>query len=77
MGIPWLQCIQVLLAGTNLGDDAFDVWSRWPGLAAVRYGNQFLLPDETIGRPSPRLAMAAGSVCIALDRARANRAAAQ
>lgn len=68
---------EVLLAGTNLGDDAFDVWTRWPGLAAVRYGNQFLLPDETIGRPSPRLAMAAGSVCIALDRARANRAAAQ
>jgi iron complex transport system substrate-binding protein len=67
----------VLLAGTNLGNDAFDVWLRWPGLAAVRYGNQFLVPDETIGRPSPRLAMAAGSVCIALDRARANRAAGQ
>lgn len=67
----------VLLAGTNLGDDAFDVWSRWPGLAAVRYGNQFLLPDETIGRPSPRLALAARSVCIALDRGRANRAAGQ
>lgn len=68
---------EVMLAGTNLGDDAFDEWSRWPTLAAARYGNQFLLPDETIGRPSPRLALAAQSVCLALDRARANRAAAQ
>lgn len=68
---------EVMLAGTNLGDDAFDQWSRWPSLAAVRYGNQFLLPDETIGRPSPRLALAAESVCLALDQARANRAKAQ
>jgi iron complex transport system substrate-binding protein len=68
---------EVMLAGTNLGDDAFDEWARWPGLAANRYGNQFLLPDETIGRPIPRLAMAARSLCIALDQARLNRAAAQ
>jgi hypothetical protein len=66
---------EVMLAGTNLGDGAFEAWARWPTLAANRYGNQFLLPDETIGRPSPRLAMAARSVCIALDRARANMAA--
>lgn len=66
---------EAMLAGTNLGDEAFTEWSRWPNMAANRYGNQFLLPDETIGRPSPRLAMAAGSVCIALDRARANREA--
>jgi len=64
---------EVMLAGTNLGDDAFDEWARWPNLAANRYGNQFLLPDETIGRPSPRLAMAGRSVCIALDQARSNR----
>jgi iron complex transport system substrate-binding protein len=68
---------EVMLAGTNLGDDAFDEWARWPGLAANRYGNQFLLPDETIGRPIPRLEMAARSHCIALDQARLNRAAAQ
>ena len=66
---------EVLLAGTNLGDDAFSAWGRWPNLAANRYGNQFLVPDETIGRPSPRLAMAAQSVCLALDQARINRAA--
>lgn len=68
---------EVMLAGTNLGDDAFEQWSRWPSLAAVRYGNQFLLPDETIGRPSPRLVLAAESVCLALQQARANRARAQ
>ena len=68
---------EVMLAGTNLGDDAFGEWARWPGLAANRYGNQFLLPDETIGRPAPRLALAARSVCIALDQARRNRAQSQ
>ncbi len=68
---------EVMLAGTNLGDDAFDEWARWPSLAANRYGNQFLLPDETIGRPIPRLALAGRSLCIALDQARSNRAAAQ
>ena len=64
---------EVMLAGTNLGDRAFDEWARWPDLAAIRHGNQFLLPDETIGRPSPRLAMAARSVCLALEQARGNR----
>ena len=68
---------EVMLAGTNMGDDAFDEWARWPSLAANRYGNQFLLPDETIGRPIPRLVMAARSLCIALDQARRNRTAAQ
>ncbi|MEJ2297424.1 MAG: cobalamin-binding protein [Woeseiaceae bacterium] len=64
---------EVMLAGANLGDEAFAEWERWPELAANRYGNQFLLPDETIGRPSPRLALAGRSVCLALDRARRNR----
>jgi iron complex transport system substrate-binding protein len=67
---------EVLLAGANLGDDAFVDWARWPQLSANRYGNQFLLPDETIGRPSPRLVLAGRSVCMALDRARRNREAA-
>ncbi len=67
---------EVMLAGANLGDDAFAEWSRWPELTASRYGNQFLLPDETIGRPSPRLTLAVASVCEALERARKNRDAA-
>ncbi len=68
---------EVMLAGTNAGDDVFDEWVRWPDLAANRFGNQFLLPDETIGRPTPRLVMAGRSVCIALDQARRNRSARQ
>lgn len=66
---------EVMLAGANLGDDAFADWARWPNLAANRYGNLFLLPDETIGRPSPRLALAGRSVCLALERSRGNREA--
>jgi iron complex transport system substrate-binding protein len=64
---------EVMLAGANVGDDAFTEWARWPELAANRYDNKFLLPDETIGRPSPRLASAAKSVCSALERARSNK----
>jgi iron complex transport system substrate-binding protein len=67
---------EVMLAGANVGNDAFAEWARWPELAANRYDNKFLLPDETIGRPSPRLAVAARSVCDVLDRARENRRAA-
>lgn len=63
---------EAMLAAANAGDDAFDEWSRWPELAANRYGNFYLLP-ETIGRGAPRLAAAGRSVCIALDRARSNR----
>ena len=68
---------EVMLAGANLGAAAFDEWQRWPDMAANRLGNQFLLPDETVGRPSPRLTMAARSVCLALDQGRANRRDAQ
>ena len=64
---------EVMLAGANLGEGAFEEWQRWPDMAANRLGNQFLLPDETVGRPSPRLALAARSVCLALDQARSNR----
>lgn len=64
---------EIMLAGANLGEGAFEEWQRWPDMAANRLGNQFLLPDETVGRPSPRLTMAARSVCLALDQARNNR----
>ncbi len=63
----------VMLAGTNAGVEAFAVWSRWPDMAANRFGNQFLIPDETIGRPTPRLPAAGRAVCLALDQARDNR----
>jgi len=67
---------EVMLAAANVGDEAFDEWSRWPGLAADRYSNYYLLP-ETIGRGTPRLAMAARSACVALDQSRTNRASNQ
>ena len=66
----------VMLAAANAGDEAFSEWSRWPSLAADRYRNYFLLP-ETIGRGTPRLPMAARSLCTALDQARSNRGATQ
>lgn len=68
---------EVMLAGANLGDGAFDEWQRWPDMAANRLGNQFLLPDETVGRPSPRLTLAARAVCLALDQGRENRRSGQ
>ena len=64
---------EIILAGANVGDEAFAVWERWPQLAANRLGNQYLLPDETIGRPSPRLTMAGRAVCLALEQGRRNR----
>ena len=67
---------ETMLAAANAGDEAFVEWARWPGLAANRYGNYYLLP-ETIGRGTPRLAMAARSVCVALEKSRANRASGQ
>ncbi len=67
---------QVMLAGTNAGDEAFAVWDRWPDVQANRFGNHFLIPDEAIGRPTPRLAAAGRAVCLALDQARVNRDAA-
>lgn len=66
---------EVMLAGTDAGDDAFAAWSRWPDIAANRLGNHFLVPDETIGRATPRLGAAGRAVCLALDLARENRAA--
>ncbi len=68
---------EVMLAGANLGEGAFEEWQRWPDMTANRLGNQFLLPDETVGRPSPRLTLAARSVCLALDQGRSNRKEAQ
>lgn len=64
---------EVILASSDAGPAAFDEWDRWPGLAANRYGNRFLMPADEIGRPTPRLATAAAAVCEALDAARRNR----
>jgi iron complex transport system substrate-binding protein len=67
---------EVMLASDDNGSDAFDVWQRWPDLAANRYGNRFLLPAGRIARATPRLLQAGEALCEALDRARLNRAGA-
>jgi len=66
---------EVMLASTDAGDDAFTEWERWPSLAAIRYGNQFLLPADEIGRATPRLLIAGNAMCLALSQARTNREA--
>ncbi len=65
---------EVMLASTDAGEDAFDEWQRWPDIAANRYGNQFLLPADEIGRATARLIVAAEALCGALQQARMNRA---
>lgn len=64
---------EVMLASTDAGDNAFDEWQRWPGIAANRYGNQFLLPADEIGRATARLIVAGEALCAALQQARVNR----
>lgn len=64
---------EVMLASTDAGDDAFTEWDRWPGMAANRLGNQFLLPADEIGRATTRVIVAGKAMCLALQQARINR----
>jgi len=64
---------EVMLASTDAGDDGFGEWRRWPAIAANLYGNMFLLPADEIARATPRLLVAGGALCLALQRARFNR----
>ena len=64
---------EVMFASSDAGETAFDEWRRWPGLAANRYGNHFLMPAAEIGRATPRVLLAGDAVCGALQRARENR----
>ena len=64
---------EVILAGTDAGDDAFDEWQRWPGMAANRYDNHFLVPSDEMSRATTRVIIAGREVCNALDRARRQR----
>lgn len=66
---------EVMLASTDAGDDAFEEWQRWPAVSANLYGNLFLLPADEIARATPRLVQAGGAICLALQKARFNRAA--
>ena len=64
---------EVMLASSDAGNDAFAEWNRWPNLAAVRLGNQYLMPADEIVRATPRLLSAGESVCKALQSARDKR----
>jgi len=66
---------EVLLASDDSPEDAFDVWRRWPSLAANRHGNRFFLPADEVGRASPRLVIAGETLCDTLEEARHNRRA--
>ena len=61
---------EVMLASSDAGDDAFAEWKRWPNLAAVRLGNQYLMPADEIVRATPRLLSAGESLCKALQISR-------
>lgn len=65
---------EVMLGSDDSGSDAFDVWRRWPDLAANRYRNYFLLPANEIGRATPRLLHAGRELCEVLQAAREHRA---
>jgi len=67
---------EVMLASTDAGDDAFVEWQRWPGMAANKLGNLFLLPADEIGRATTRVIVAGNAMCVALQQARINRASA-
>jgi iron complex transport system substrate-binding protein len=67
---------EVMLASTDAGGDAFLEWERWPDIAAIRLGNQFLLPADEIGRATTRIIVAGNAMCLALLQARHNRDAA-
>lgn len=64
---------EVMMASTDAGSDVFAEWQRWPTLAANRYGNQFLLPADELARATPRVLVAGGAICLALEQARDNR----
>lgn len=64
---------EILLAAADASQDALANWQRWPGLAANRYRNHWLLPAAEIGRASPRLSSAGEVLCGVLEQARDNR----
>lgn len=64
---------EVMLASVDAGEEAFAEWRRWPGVSANLHGNLFLLPADEIGRATPRVIVAGGALCLALQKARQNR----
>lgn len=59
---------EVILASAAQTD--FDTWRRWVTLPAVETNSFYTMPADEIGRPTPRVVIAAEAVCAALDDAR-------
>ena len=64
---------EVLLVSSDSEESALDEWDRWPDLAANRFGNRYVMQADEIGRPTPRLLLAAEALCNALQQGRAKR----
>lgn len=64
---------EILLVSSDSEEGALNEWDRWPGMAANRFGNRYVIPADEIGRPTPRLLLAGEALCKALQQGRVNR----
>ncbi len=64
---------EVLLVSSDSGENALNVWDQWPDLAAIRFGNRYVIQADHIGRPTPRILLAGEALCKALQQGRINR----
>ena len=48
-------------------------WAAWPALSATLHGNLFFIPPDLIHRHTPRILQGAEQICVALEKARADR----
>lgn len=59
--------------GRGPGDPAFAMWKPFSGVAAVKTGQMWTIPGDTISRNGPRILDGAEAVCNALDTVRAQK----
>ncbi len=54
-------------------DRGLSIWQPYKGMTAVRRNNLFMLDEELLTRPGPRVVDGAAALCARLDEARARR----
>ena len=66
---------QVIVAGTDGAKRPrwLDDWLQWPGLAAVRRRDLYVVDANLLHRPGPRFADGVAQLCDALSKARTHR----
>ncbi len=64
---------EILLVSSDSGENALNIWDQWPDLAAIRFGNRYVMQADHIGRPTPRILLAGEALCNALQQGRINR----